>query len=119
MPAKLQQLPATCAPIAERLEKVLQLIVERYQPEKIILFGSYAYGTPRRDSDVDLLIVKDTDADPHDRAIEVQRAFDEAQDGLSFTILVRTPRELQQRLDWHDPFIAKIVQKGLVLYAAS
>jgi predicted nucleotidyltransferase len=116
MQAKLHALPVSCAPIAERLTKVLELIVERYEPEQIILFGSYAYGTPRRDSDVDLLIVKEADADPHQRALAVRRCFAEARNGVSFSILVRTPGELAERLRLRDPFFAEIVNKGVVLH---
>ena len=116
MQANLPALPAHCAPIAERLTKVLELIVERYQPQRILLFGSYAYGTPRRDSDVDLLIVKRSDADPHQRALAVRRSFAEARHGVSFSILVRTPDELDERLRLRDPFFAEIVNKGVLLY---
>ena len=55
----------------KKMRKLIQEVVERikteYQPEKIILFGSYAYGTPNEDSDIDLLIVKDTDKGRVDR----------------------------------------------------
>ncbi len=119
MQANFRELPARCAPIAERLRKVLELIVERYQPEKIILFGSYAYGTPHRDSDVDLLIVKQSEASRYERGLAVRRSFAEAREGISFSPLVRTPGELEERLRLRDPFIGEIINTGVVLYAAA
>jgi predicted nucleotidyltransferase len=116
MQANLKELPARCAPIADRLKKVLELIIERYQPEKIILFGSYAYGTPRRDSDVDLLVIKESEANQHERALAVRRSFAEAQNGVSFSVLARTAAELNERLCLRDPFFAEITNKGVVVY---
>jgi len=61
------------SPVAEALPKAVRRIVEALQPEKIILFGSYAYGRPTADSDVDLLIVMETSASASERYLAVSR----------------------------------------------
>gem|GEM_PF-1168189 len=60
-------------PVGESLPVAIQRIVQALHPEKIILFGSFAYGHPSPDSDVDLLVIMDTDAPPHQRSWAVSR----------------------------------------------
>jgi predicted nucleotidyltransferase len=48
----------------EIIKDIVQKLITGYKPEKIILFGSPAYGAPREDSDIDLLIIKETDTPP-------------------------------------------------------
>lgn len=94
-----------------------QQIVEKlknYQPEKIILFGSYAWGQPTIDSDVDLLIIKDTKQDHYQRIPEARRCLYDLDQ--SFDILVMTPQEIENRLQIGDLFIKEIINKGKVLY---
>src|SRR5271168_2781784 len=80
-------------------------IAEHFHPEKIILFGSYAYGTPGRDSDVDLLVVMRTN-NQVEQAVRIDQALDDLgiQPGFFMDLLVRTPRTLEQRLRWGDWF---------------
>jgi len=101
------------------IEQIVKRIVEQYQPEKVILFGSYAYGKPDAGSDVDLLIVKETSEQPIDRRVTVRRIAHTSRRGLPFSPLVITPQELTRRLDMGDPFYRKIVDQGQVLYARS
>jgi uncharacterized protein len=105
-----------------RIEKTLNEIVRRlvadYKPEKIILFGSYAYGEPHEDSDLDMLIIKETRERPFDRVTAVIRLTSDAYRYIGFEPLVFTPQEVEQRLRIGDQFIAEIVEKGEVLYAA-
>jgi len=61
--------------IKNLVSQIVDKIVIEYQPKKIILFGSYAYGEPNEDSDIDLLIIKNTDKRPIDRWIEVKRLW--------------------------------------------
>jgi predicted nucleotidyltransferase len=103
----------------ETIARISRCIVEQYQPEKIILFGSYAYGTPDDSSDVDMLIVKETDERPIDRRVTVRRIAYTPHRGLPFSPLVITPRELAQRLEMGDPFYHEIMARGKVLYAHS
>lgn len=99
-------------------EKVRKRIVERinshFKTEKIVLFGSYAYGTPRKDSDVDLFIVVETKEKPSKRRIEISRLFRDRQMPMDF--IVKTPSEVKKRLLLGDYFINKILEKGEVLY---
>ena len=57
------------------LKEAVDRIIKRFNPEKIILFGSYAYGKPTMDSDIDLMIVMDTDEKPHKRAVLIRKAL--------------------------------------------
>jgi predicted nucleotidyltransferase len=101
---------------------VIQAIVERlitaYQPERIILFGSHAHGKADADSDIDLLVVKETEQEFLDRLDDVRRLATGTHRGIPFDPIVLTPRELQERLRRGDQFIAGILQTGEVLYAA-
>ncbi len=101
------------------VKQIVSRVVEQYRPEKIILFGSYAYRVPDAGSDVDMLIVKDTDERPIDRRVTVRRIAYTPHRGLSFSPLVITPQELAQRLEMGDPFYHEIIGRGEVLYAGS
>lgn len=79
-----------------------------------ILFGSYAYGQPASDSDVDLLIVMDSDERPATRVTRVSKLLRPRP--FPMDILVRTPEEIQHRLEIGDYFIHEIVKRGKVLY---
>lgn len=102
-------------PVTEALiQEVVQRIAEAFRPEKVILFGSYAYGTPRPDSDVDLLVIMESDERPAQRS---RCVADVCHPGtIAMDILVRTPAELAQRLSINDSFFKEIMQKGRVLY---
>lgn len=95
------------------LKKITQHL-KTYKPEKVILFGSRAWGKPHHDSDFDLMIIKKTTVDPVKRAFQVRTMLDKI--NKSFDILVLTPKELQYRLKINDFFIQDIVNKGHTLY---
>jgi hypothetical protein len=103
----------------QTIERIVTRIVEQYRPEKIILFGSYACGEPDAGSDVDLLIVKETNQRPIDRRITVRRIVHTSRCGMPFSPLVITPQELTQRLEMGDPFYHEIVDRGKVQYVRS
>ena len=105
--------------VQQTIEQIVKRIVEQYRPEKVILFGSYAYGKPDAGSDVDMLIVKETDERPIDRRVTVRQIAYTPRRGLSFSPLVITPQELAQRLEMGDPFYQEIIARGEVLYARS
>lgn len=100
--------------IIEMVEKIKR----EYQPERIILFGSYAYGTPDRDSDIDLLVIKDTHERPIDRRVAVRRLVSDPKRIIPFEPIVMTPCEIQKRLEIGDQFLREIIEMGEVLYAA-
>jgi uncharacterized protein len=105
--------------VAGRLEPYLRIIVERFHPEKIILFGSYAYGQPTQDSDFDLLVVRREIPSTKAGNMELRYAICDVDAPLaSFTFLSRTPEQVEGKLRERSPFFQTIMRKGLVLYAA-
>jgi len=101
---------------ADVLDEIVRKIVQAFQPERIILFGSHAYGTPVQDSDVDLLVIMDTKARPAERSARIAQVCRPRY--LSMDILVRTPDEIVKRLKGFDPFLEEILTRGKVLYEA-
>jgi predicted nucleotidyltransferase len=99
----------------ETITAVAKKIAHSFNPEKIILFGSYAWGKPEIDSDLDLFIVMESKDRPIKRAVSVKRVLKDLY--VPMDILVRTPDELQHRIDIGDPFIKKILRDGQVIYA--
>lgn len=107
---------------AGEIQQALREIVERlragYAPERVILFGSYAYGNPDPDSDIDLLIIKETPERYIDRWVTVRRILSDPKRSIPLETLVLTPQEITKRLEVGDQFIEEILEKGEVLYAA-
>jgi predicted nucleotidyltransferase len=98
----------------ERLEDVKKRIVEAFEPQRIILFGSYVYGKSTPNSDVDLLIVMESDERPVVRAARVSKLLRPRP--FPMDIMVRTPDEIRHRLSIGDQFIREILERGKVLY---
>ena len=96
------------------LEEVKDRIVEGFDPEKVILFGSHAWGHAEEESDVDLLVVMESDLRPAQRSAQVSLACRPR--FLPMDIIVRTPEELARRLEIGDPFFRRIVDEGKILY---
>ena|SRR5947209_8591490 len=105
--------------MAHVLEPYLRAIVHKIRPEKIILFGSYAYGEPTEHSDFDLLVVRRDIRFSKESNLEIRRAIRDV-DALPvpFTFLSRTPEELEQKLQEGSPVYEDILSKGVLLYAA-
>jgi predicted nucleotidyltransferase len=89
-------------------------IAERFHPDKIILFGSYAYGKPHEESDVDLLVIMRT-KNAIDQSIRISLAFDQL---FSLDLIVRTPWQIERGLKDNNWFLREIIEKGKILYAA-
>lgn len=87
-------------------------VAEKFQPDKIILFGSYAYGTPHADSDVDILVIMPA-RNQLDAAVKISVALDPP---FPLDIVVRTPKNMKWRLEEGDSFLREITSKGKVLY---
>jgi uncharacterized protein len=98
----------------EILSKIVRRIVEKFDPEKIILFGSYAYGRPHQDSDVDLFVVMESTLSPAFRGLEICRLIRPRP--FPVDIIVKTPSELSAALASGDYFIKEILTNGRVLY---
>lgn len=97
------------------IEALAQRIAELFQPEKIILFGSYAYGTPTPDSDVDLLVIMDFEGRSAQKATEI---FMVANPRFPTDLLVRTSDVVYTRAEQGDFFLREILSQGKVLYEA-
>jgi predicted nucleotidyltransferase len=115
-----EPVPAWYEPITEEmLEEITQRIVRAFQPEKIVLFGSYAYGQPAFKSDLDLLVVMKR---YHNRSVfERDRLVTSVARprGIAMDVLVRTPKEVAYRLKIGDRFFHEVMTKGQVLYERS
>ena len=114
VPELVRRLPSGRVPRAAIRQYVRQ-VVEKFHPERVILFGSHAYGKPDADSDVDLLVVMPA-ANQINQAVRI---------GLSvpapfpLDLIVRTPENLAYRLKWNDWFLREVVDRGIVLYDAA
>ena len=100
--------------VGKSLRPAIQKVVDELNPEKIILFGSYAYGFPNPHSDVDLLVILKTRASLKERSWKVSRLL--LPRAFPVDILVKTPRELEQALKSGDFFLKEILTRGKVLY---
>lgn len=108
----------TDARLKEILFEIVEGIKTKYNPEKIILYGSFAYGVPDENSDIDLLIIKETSERPLDRMTLIHRIVDIRDSSYpALSPIVLTPEEIRQRLKIGDQFIEEILAKGEVLYA--
>ena len=96
-----------------QIQRVSDEIADKFHPDKIILFGSYAYGTPTEDSDVDLLVVLPFEGRKAKKATEIRSAV---YAGFAMDLIPITPEKLQHRIEIEDFFLREVVEKGRVLY---
>jgi predicted nucleotidyltransferase len=94
------------------IRRFARAVAEHFEPEKIILFGSHAYGTPHADSDVDILVVMPA-RNEIDQAVRIDRAVDPL---FPLDLMVCTPKNLAWRLKEGDSLLREIMTKGKVLY---
>ena len=100
--------------VGRSLRPAIQRIVDALKPEKIILFGSYAYGKPNPHSDVDLLVILKTKEPLTERSWMVSRLL--LPRPFPVDILVKTPKEIEKALKSGDFFLKEILTRGKVLY---
>ena len=98
------------------IDQVVQQIVEKFKPQKIILFGSYARGNPRPESDLDLLVVMDTLLKESKQSLEIRRHLDVM---CGMDLIVHTPKRLKERVKMGDWFLRDVLKEGKVLYESS
>lgn len=98
-----------------QIQAVVDRLVAALDPEKVILFGSYAYGKPTIDSDVDMLIILETEEDSTCRTVRALRAIKGVKT-FPMYILVRTPKEIARRLVLGDFFFKEVLERGRVVY---
>lgn len=100
----------------QQIEALSQQIADQFKPDRIILFGSYAYGEPTEDSDVDLLVILPFEGYPFRKAAEILNITDP---NFAVDLMARTPDQLQERLEAGDFFFREICQEGRVLHEAA
>lgn len=99
-----------------QIEDVSGRIAAEFEPERILLFGSYAWGAPTPDSDVDLLVILSFEGKAVAKSVEMRL---KVKPPFPVDLLVRTPEKIHERLEIGDPFIRSILEKGTVLYEAN
>lgn len=97
----------------DAIDDVVEQIATQFQPKQIILFGSYAYGQPRPESDVDLLVVMETPLREKEQRWQIRQAINY---NFGLDLIVRKPEVLAQRLEWGDFFLREITERGKVMY---
>lgn len=100
---------------SKHLQTIVEQIVSGFHPQKVILFGSYAYGVPTEESDLDLLVVMDAGGRPIRAAADIAAAIDHP---LPLDIIVFEPEQLKQALEREFSFATEVATRGIVLYEA-
>jgi predicted nucleotidyltransferase len=99
----------------EQIQEVAWRIGREFRPQRVILFGSYARGKPTPDSDVDLLVITPVEKRTADKAVEILLRV---RPPFPIDLLVRTPQQVQERLELGDVFMREVLEQGQVLYEA-
>mgnify|MGYP002641044628 FL=1 len=99
----------------EAIDEVVRQIAEKFHPQKIILFGSYARGNPRPESDVDILVVMDTELKESQQSLQIRRYLNLF---FGLDIILYTPKRLEERIAMGDYFVQDILEEGKVMYEA-
>jgi predicted nucleotidyltransferase len=98
------------------IARLCKRIADQFSPERIILFGSRAYGRARRDSDVDLLVVMRYRGMSMRKAAEIRSRVEPE---FPVDLIVRSPQEIEKRLSMNDQFLRQVVRRGKVMYEAA
>lgn len=99
----------------KEIQKVTDTIIKEFKPEKVVLFGSYAWGSPQKDSDIDLFIIKDDKTkNIREMAIDLEKILIDRD--MPLDLLVYKPDQVAKRLSMSDRFVKKIWEEGKVLY---
>ena len=101
---------------ADVIRLLTRRIADRFHPQKIILFGSYAYGQPRPESDIDLLVIMETALRESQQALQIRQYLNPL---FGLDIIVYPPAKIEQRLAWGDFFLSEIIGRGIVLYEST
>lgn len=97
------------------IQNLVDRIARAFRPERVILFGSRAYGEPRPDSDVDLLVIMPFEGTPYRMAVEI---LQRVQPEFSVDVLPRRPDDTKNRYRLGDPLIREALDRGEVLFEA-
>ena len=99
-----------------QIRDLTQQIVLKFHPDRVILFGSYAYGKPTSDSDVDLLVILPFNENPARKSVEI---LNSVRPTFEVDLLARTPQQFTSRLALNDFFMREIDEKGIVLHEST
>jgi len=100
-----------------KINEIVSRIATRFNPDKIILFGSYAVGNATNSSDLDLLVIKDTDLPYHKRSFDIHKALIGSM--IPMDILVYTKQEFEQERNEQSSFLSSAIKTSKVLYERS
>ncbi len=98
----------------KKLQHVINIIAKNYHPEKIILFGSYARGENNYDSDIDLLIIKESKLPRYKRVLEIRKYLRGLK--IPLDIIVYTKAEIEKWKNVKSTFVNNVMQEGTVVY---
>lgn len=98
---------------ASQILEFVDGIVAKFKPQRVILFGSYAYGAPTEDSDVDLLVVKAFRGSNYELMLDIRG---EVPAPFAFDLLVHRPTDIVKRIKANDFFLNEVTSRGLVIY---
>jgi uncharacterized protein len=99
--------------VKSEIKRLSNEIVKKFHPQKVVLFGSFAYGTPNENSDIDLLVVMPYSGNELEQILKIRMSI---RSPYPIDVLVKTPSQLRQRLEMGDFFIKEIIEKGQLLY---
>jgi len=99
--------------------EIANLIANSYQPEKIILFGSYATDLADEESDLDLLIIKNSDLPRNKRNIEIWKQLRKKKNMFPIDILVYTNDEIQKDINNKHTFVYEVLKNGKIIYTVN
>lgn len=115
--ARIPDAPPDARPGRAQLAEVVAQIAETFRPERIVLFGSRAYGTPTDDSDVDLMVIMETDLRQPEQAAQIRQSL-HLDPVFPLDIIVRLPAQIRLGLEEGDFFIEDVMTLGKSLYEA-
>lgn len=98
----------------DKILEIVNKIASGYNPDKIILFGSYATGNPNEDSDLDLFVIKDTDLPRPQRTVQVRKMLYGSM--IPIDLIVYTPKEIDESKENRFSFVYKVLNTGKTLY---
>jgi predicted nucleotidyltransferase len=101
--------------VMERIKVISQRIKEKYNAQRVILFGSYARNEATNDSDVDILVIAQTQERFYERMATIKRLVRDLRNGLAIAPLILTREELEKRISIKDQFINEILKTGVEL----
>jgi predicted nucleotidyltransferase len=99
----------------EQIQVFARRVGEEFSPQRVILFGSYAYGQPTPDSDVDLLVITPFEGSSVKKSVEIRLKL---RPPFPMDLVVRTPEKIRERLEMGDGFMREIITNGKTLYEA-